>query len=64
MSDSEPKKSTATSEPNQALPALARLLGRQAARQLLAEKVMQDLALPVNQDRNASRSSDTTTKAK
>ncbi len=48
MSDSEPKKSTAISEPNQALPALARLLGRQAARQLLAEKVMQDLALPVN----------------
>ncbi len=64
MPDSEPKKSTATSEPNQALPALAQLLGRQTARQLLAEKVMQDLALPVNQDRNASRSSDTTTKAK
>ncbi len=64
MSDSEPKISTATSEPNQALLALARLLGRQAARQLLAEKVMQDLALPVNQDRNASRSSDTTNKAK
>ena len=64
MPDSEPNKSTATFEPNQALPALARLLGRQAARQLLAEKVMQDLALPVNQDRNASRSSDTTTKAK
>ncbi len=63
MPDSEPKKSTATSEPNQALPALARLLGRQAARQLLAEKVMQDLALPVNQDRNASRSPNTTTKA-
>ncbi len=64
MSDSGPTKSTATSEPNQALLTLARLLGRQAARQLLAEKVMQDLALPVNQDCNGSRSSDTTTKAK
>ncbi len=64
MFDSEPKKSTATSEPNQALPALARLLGRQTARQLLAEKVMHGPASPVSQDRNASQSSDTTTKAK
>lgn len=49
-------------EPHTALWALARLLGRQAACQLPTEKGMQDLALPVNQDRNASRSSDTTTK--
>ena len=53
-----------TSKPNQALSALARLLGRQAVRQLPAEKVMHDPALPMNQDRNASRSSDTTIKAK
>lgn len=49
-------------EPHTALRALARLLGRQAVCQLPTEKGMQDLALPVDQDRNASRSSDTTTK--
>ena len=63
MSDSEPKKSTSTSDPNRALRALARLLGRQAARQFLAEKEMQDPAAPVNPAPNASRFSDTTTKA-
>ncbi len=62
MFDSEPKKSTATSEPNQALLTLARLLGRQVARQLLAEKGMQDPTSPGDQDCNATRSSDSTTK--
>ena len=40
MSESEPKKPTATPEPNQALPALARLLGRQAAREVVAQQWM------------------------
>jgi hypothetical protein len=63
MSESEPKKSTSTVAPNRALQALARLLGRQSARQFLAEMEMQDSAALVNPARNASRSSDTTTKA-
>ena len=64
MPDSESKESTSTSERNQeALRALARLLGRQAARRFLAENEMQALASPVNRFRNASRPSDHTTKA-
>ena len=50
-------------EPHTALPALAQLLGRQAARQFLAERVTQAPASPVSPARNASRSSDPTTKA-
>lgn len=64
MSDAESKKSTATSKSNLALQALARLLGRQAARQILMEREMQDPESPANPARNASRSSDTTTKEK
>lgn len=47
MSDAEPRKSSATSELNPALRALARLLARQAARQFLAEKETQALAPPM-----------------
>ena len=50
-------------EPYTALRALAQLLGRQAARQFIAEKQMQAPASTVNQARNAPRSSDVTTKA-
>ena len=62
MSDSEPKKSTATTEPNQVLPALARLLARQSARHCLAQKAIPDPSSPGGQDCDASRSLDSTTK--
>jgi hypothetical protein len=62
MSDAEPKKSTATTEPNQVLPALARLLARQAARHFLAQKAIPEPSSPGDRDCNATRSSDSTTK--
>lgn len=64
MSDSEPKKSSSSVESNRALRALARLLGRQAARQLLAEKVIQEPASAVHQDRNVISTSNSSTKLK
>ena len=48
-------------EPYIALRALARLLGRQVARQLLAEKGMQDPASPLNQARNVFPTSNSST---
>ncbi len=48
-------------EPHTALRALARLLGRQAARQYLAEKGMQDPASPLNQARNIFPTSNSST---
>ncbi len=62
-SDSTGHRGQEYPEPHTALGALARLLGRQAARQFIAEKEMQAPAPTVNQARNASRSSDATTKA-
>ena len=49
-------------EPHTALRALARLLGRQAARQFLAQTEILQLSSPGDRDCNASRSSDSTTR--
>ncbi len=49
-------------EPHTALRALARLLARQAARHFLAQKAILEPSSPGDQDCNASRSSDSTTK--
>jgi hypothetical protein len=64
-----PKRSASTEhkgqdgpEPHTALRALARLLGRQAARQLLAEKANLESSSLGDQDCNASRSLDSMTK--
>jgi hypothetical protein len=62
MSDSEPKKPTTTVEPNRALRALAGLLGRQLAGQLVAQNVIREPATPGDQDCPVCRSSDATTK--
>lgn len=61
MPESKPKKPTSTVEPNRALRELARLLGRQAARQFFADKVMQDPASPGDQARNVLPTSNSST---